>query len=229
MDHYGICWCLPTWGTATVNGPGPWGMHAPSRFPSLHRTPGPLSVPPFHLHLKGGRPRRPSLCSLPYSRNDLIYLFINGNICLWRAIPPLSSPASRDGWGSSKKRDLWSSMWSQTQRTPVTVLDSCDAGDFLSAPRLTALRHRRAAGGWGWHNAKQRRLCSWGIRFPRLMEHDRLAQVKLKGRGNKYEGRRCDRLRRWTFRGSGNKKLFIAPRENIRLCSMTRGGGSLGG
>lgn len=51
------------------------------------------------------------------------------------------------------------------------------------------------------------------------MEHDRLAQVKLKGRSNKYEGRHCDLLCRWTFRGSGNKKLFIALRENISLCA----------
>lgn len=56
------------------------GIHAPSHLPSLHQTPGPLSVPPNHLHLKDGRPRRPPLCSLPHSRNDLIYLFINGNI-----------------------------------------------------------------------------------------------------------------------------------------------------
>lgn len=80
-------------------------MHAPSRLPSLHRTPGPLSVPPWHLHLKGGRPRRLSLCSLPHRRNDLIYLCINGNICLQRTIPPLLSLANGDVRGRSKKRE----------------------------------------------------------------------------------------------------------------------------
>lgn len=115
-------------------------MHAPSRFPSLHRTPGPLSVPPFHLHLKGRRPRRLSLCSLPHSRNDLIYLSVNGNMCLGRGIPPPSD----SGGSGRKKRDLWQFLWFKTQHpspspitstntstNTVTVFDSCDAGDFL--------------------------------------------------------------------------------------------------
>lgn len=74
-------------------------------------------------------------------------------------------------------------------------------------------------------NAEQRRLCSSGIRFPRLMEHDRLAQVRLKGISNKYEGRHHDPPCRWTFCGSGNKTLFITLREsiNLRARSIKRG------
>lgn len=61
--------------------------------------------------------------------------------------------------GSSKKRDLWSSVWSHTQRTPVTVLDSCDAGDFLSAPSLTVFRHMLGWWGWDGHNPKAKGAC----------------------------------------------------------------------
>lgn len=72
-------------------------MHAPSRFPSLHRTPGPLSVPPCHLHLKDGRPRRPSLCSVPRSRNNLSYLSHQR-----KYLPSFGQPASlipsEQGW-----------------------------------------------------------------------------------------------------------------------------------
>lgn len=145
VDHYGICWCLPTWGTATVNGLGRWGMHAPSRFPSLHRTPGPLSVPPLHLHLKGGRPRRLSLCSLPNSRNDLIYLFINGNICLFGAPSRLSRPQLIEMGEGAVKGETCDPPCDPRPNGPVTVLDSCDAGDFLSAPRLNVLRQSKGA------------------------------------------------------------------------------------
>lgn len=142
---------------ATVNSRGPGGMHAPSRFPSLHRTPGPLSVPPFHLHLKGRRPRRLSLCSLPHSRNDLIYLFVNGNIRLGRGHPAAGVAAE----GAADRRGTCGSFWDPGPNNPfitsgstntVTVFDSCDAGDFLP---------RTHAGGWGGGgtSAKQKLLC----------------------------------------------------------------------
>jgi len=129
------------------------------------------------IYISKGDDQEGSLCA-PFRTPEMIW-FISSSTEIYafsRAIAPLSSSAHRDGRGSSKKRDLWSSVWSQTQRTAVTVLDSCDAGDFLSAPRLSVLRRR----GGGWHNAEQRRLCSWGIRFPRLMEHDRLFSGHIK-------------------------------------------------
>lgn len=78
------------------------GIHAPSHLPSLHETPGPLSEPPIHLHLKEGWARRPSLCSLPHSRNDLIYLFINGNIG-----PPPEQPSRHTQPQQQNRRERW--------------------------------------------------------------------------------------------------------------------------
>lgn len=125
----------PTWGTATVNARGPWGMHAPSRFSSLHRTPGPLLLPPCHLHLKGGWPRRLPLCS-PFLTPEMIW-FISSPTEIYafrRATQRLSSPANEDG---GQKEGLVILHVIPGPNGPlVTVLDSFDAGDFLSLSPL---------------------------------------------------------------------------------------------
>lgn len=102
------------------------------------------------IYISKGDDQEGSLCA-PFLTPEMIWFISSSTeIYAFRGPSRLSHPQRAEmGEGGSKKRDLWSSMWSQTQRTPVTVLDSCDAGDFLSAPRLDALKAQEGHGGLG--------------------------------------------------------------------------------
>lgn len=81
----------------------------------MHRHAFPLCIghlAPFQCHrciyISKGGGQEGSLCApFPQSRNDLIYLFVNGNICLGRGHPATLVPGLGVAAEGEKKRDLW--------------------------------------------------------------------------------------------------------------------------
>lgn len=137
------------------------GIHAPSHLPSLHQTPGPLSEPPIHLHLKEGWPRRPSLCSLPYSRNDLIYLSINGNIG-----PPSGHPATLGPQQQNRReRERWKERI-VIRRVIPDPTDRHHRAWFMCCGRLShywqaaVLKHVGGMGVFGAPHKSKRQPCT---------------------------------------------------------------------